>query len=281
MSAGPGTVLITGAAGGMGSACARALGPHHPELLLTDREADRLEAGADRLRATGIECRTLVCDLTDPSSVDAIAGAVASRGGLRTLVHTAAVSPTMADWQTLITIDLVRTIELLDRLEPLIGPDSVAVCIASIAAHMGRPTPEDLAAALADPTSEEVLARLGALDPAPDTGAAYVWAKTAIVRECEARAVRWGRRGARIVSVSPGLIDTPMGRFELEVNPVKAPMTSVTPLRGELAGRRDDLPGTADDIARAITFLCSEDAGFINGCDLRIDGGFIAAWRER
>lgn len=276
-----GTVLITGAAGGMGLACSRALGPYHSELLLTDREGDRLEAAADRLRAAGIECRTLVCDLAEPLSVDAIAGAVASRGGLRALVHTAAVSPTMADWQTLITIDLVRTIELLNRLEPLIGPGSVAVCIASIAAHMGRPAPEGLAEALADPTSEELHARLAALHPAPDTGAAYVWAKTAIVRECEVRGITWGRRGARIVSVSPGLIDTPMGRFELEVNPLKAPMTSVTPLRGELAGRRDDLPGTADDIARAIAFLCSDDAGFINGCDLRIDGGFIPAWRQR
>jgi NAD(P)-dependent dehydrogenase (short-subunit alcohol dehydrogenase family) len=155
----------------------------------------------------------------------------------------------------------------------------VAVCIASIAAHMRRPTPEGLLDALADPLSEHLLDRLAALDPPPNGGSAYVWAKTAIVRECEARGRSWGEIGARIVSVSPGLIDTPMGRFELETNPVKAPMTSVTPLRGAAAGRRDDLPGTPDDIARAVAFLCSDDASFINGCDLRVDGGFISAWR--
>jgi NAD(P)-dependent dehydrogenase (short-subunit alcohol dehydrogenase family) len=281
LSAPSGTVLITGAAGGMGLACSQALGPRYPELLLTDREGDRLEASAERLRAAGVECYTVVCDLSDPASIAEIARAVAARGGLRALVHTAAVSPTMADWQTLITIDLVRSIELLDSLEPMIGPGTVAVCIASSAAHMGRPVPDGLAEALAEPRSERLLDRLATLDPAPDTGAAYIWAKTAIVRECEARGVTWGRRGARIVSVSPGLIDTPMGRYELEVNPAKARMTSVTPLRGEVAGRSDDLPGTSDDIARAVAFLCSDDAAFINGCDLRIDGGFIAAWRER
>jgi NAD(P)-dependent dehydrogenase (short-subunit alcohol dehydrogenase family) len=273
-----GITLITGAAGGMATVSSRLLAPDHPRMLLTDLDDDRLTDVAARLREDGVDCHTLACDLSRPESVDEIVERVREHGGLRTLVHTAAVSPSMSDWQTLITIDLVRTVELLDGLEPLVGPGSVAVCIASIAAHMGRPLPHGLFDALAEPRDPALLDRLAALEPPPNPSAAYVWAKTAVVRECQARGATWGRLGARIVSISPGLIDTPMGRYEFVENSIKRSLTSVTPLRGELAGRRDDLPGTPDDIARAVRFLSSNDASFINGCDLRIDGGFISAW---
>lgn len=279
MSDNDGIVLVTGAAGGMATACSQLLATRYRRMLLTDRDHDRLVDVAARLRSSGVECHTLVSDLTRPESIPEIIDAVASLGGLRVLVHTAAVSPSMSDWRTLITVDLVRSVELLDGLEALIGPGSVAVCIASIAAYMGRTLPDGLFDVLGDPRSEALLDRLAALDPPPNSSAAYVWAKTAIVRECQARGVAWGRRGARIVSISPGLIDTPMGRYELEENSIKATMTSVTPLKGAVAGRLDDLPGTPDDIARAVRFLCSDDASFINGCDLRIDGGFISAWQ--
>jgi NAD(P)-dependent dehydrogenase (short-subunit alcohol dehydrogenase family) len=275
-----GAILITGALGGMGAASARTLGNAHGRLLLTDRDADRLERSAVEFEDIGVKCRTVVGDLSDPSSIADVVDAVRDEGGLRALVHTAAISPTMADWRTVIAVDLVGTMRLLDGLLPLATQGSVAVCFASIAAHMDRPIAPAVTAALDEPLHDDLLDRLAVgSDEAPTSGLAYIWAKTAIVRWCERLAGPWGARGARIVSLSPGLIDTPMGRLELEENPAKRPMMTVTPLRRPRAEGQSELPGRCDEIADTVAFLCSDNASFISGCDIRVDGGFIGAWR--
>jgi NAD(P)-dependent dehydrogenase (short-subunit alcohol dehydrogenase family) len=94
---------------------------------------------------------------------------------------------------------------------------------------------------------------------------------------CELVAVEWGRRGARVVSLSPGLIDTEMGRLELVHNPIKTRMAEMTPVGGDRSGSDTVLPGRAEDIANAVAFLCSEQAAFVSGCDIRVDGGLIGA----
>ena len=79
------------------------------------------------------------------------------------------------------------------------------------------------------------------------------------------------------MSLSPGLIDTGMGRLELEHNPIKNWMAEITPVGGDRSGTDTVLPGRTDDIANAVAFLCSERAAFVSGCDVRVDGGLIAA----
>ncbi|GAA1845857.1 SDR family oxidoreductase [Actinomadura bangladeshensis] len=276
-----GTVLVTGALGGMGEASCRRLATRYPHLLLTDRDEGRLATAAQQVRELGARCDVVGGDLAEPAAITRIGEFVGEHGGLRALVHTAAVSPSMADWKTLLTVDLLGTIRLLDTVFPHTGPGSVAVCFASIAAHMGRPVPGPVAAELAGPLDETVVERIAAAaGTEPSTGTAYIWAKSAVVTLCERLAGSWGRRGARIVSLSPGLIDTPMGRLELAENEQKKTQLEVTPLRGDAAGRRSDLPGRTDDIAAAVDFLCSADASFLNGIDLRLDGGFIGVWRH-
>jgi NAD(P)-dependent dehydrogenase (short-subunit alcohol dehydrogenase family) len=99
------------------------------------------------------------------------------------------------------------------------------------------------------------------------SGAAYSLSKRAVIALAERRAVAWGAQGARIVSISPGLIATPMGRQEMAATDAAARLADVTP-----AGR----PGTAAEIAQAARFLTSDEASFITGCDLRVDGGAVA-----
>jgi NAD(P)-dependent dehydrogenase (short-subunit alcohol dehydrogenase family) len=96
--------------------------------------------------------------------------------------------------------------------------------------------------------------------------AAYAFSKRAVIRYCELAAPRWGARGARIVSISPGVIGTPMGKQEMEDKPIMKQMVAATPLQRE---------GVADDIAGGVEFLCSDAASFISAIDLRIDGGMI------
>jgi NAD(P)-dependent dehydrogenase (short-subunit alcohol dehydrogenase family) len=186
----------------------------------------------------------------------------------------------MAGWEQILEVDLVAVARLLDAHLPLVRPGSAAVCIASIAGHMGDSGPE-VDAVLDAPGAPDIAARYrDALGTEPDSGWTYALTKRAVIRLCERAAVPWGARGGRVVSLSPGMIDTEMGRLELERNPVPAQLAATTPVQ---AGRTDGetvLPGRIADIAAAVAFLCSDAAGFVSGCDLRVDGGLVGAIRQ-
>jgi NAD(P)-dependent dehydrogenase (short-subunit alcohol dehydrogenase family) len=264
----------------MGLACAVKMIGSGP-LLLVDLDKSKLHETAAAVRAAGAAIvETMPCDITDPNSVSTLAARVGEHGGLRALIHTAGISPMMAEWQRVLDVDLVGTVRLLDALFPHVSSGSVAVCFASLAGHVLEGTPE-LDAVLDEPLAtdlhERVLRVVGAV---PDGGEAYKYAKYAVIRLCEQRALPWGARGARIVSLSPGLMDTAMGRLELDTNPAKAAYAKLTPLvRAPLPGQ-SALPGTVEDIADATAFLCSNEASFLTGIDLRVDGGIFAAVRH-
>jgi NAD(P)-dependent dehydrogenase (short-subunit alcohol dehydrogenase family) len=123
--------------------------------------------------------------------------------------------------------------------------------------------------------------RVAVFGTEPDPGMTYRLAKRGVIRLSERAAVIWGERGGRVVSLSPGLMVTEMGRLELDGNPIKTWMMELTPLRVRDPGRDTVLPGRAEDIASAVAFLCSDAASFVSGCDLRDDGGLIAAMDQQ
>ena len=272
--------LITGAGGGMGRACARALAGRY-ELVLTDRDSSLLSAATLELKdQLGVEVRSVVCDVSDPDAIADLVDAVRSLDSLDALVHTAGVSPMMADWREVVEIDLVGTARLLDAMLPLAAHGSVAVCIASIAAELA-PIDPVVERVLDDPLAPDLLERIVATSGSePDSGIAYGWAKRGVVRMCERLARSWGEHGARIVSLSPGLIDTEMGRLELTQNPAKDVFLNLTPLERPPIRGQGPLPGRAEDIASTVAFLCSDAASFITGCDIRVDGGLVGAIRH-
>jgi NAD(P)-dependent dehydrogenase (short-subunit alcohol dehydrogenase family) len=160
-------------------------------------------------------------------------------------------------------------------------PGSAAVCLASVSGHMGA---FDAAtdAVLDDPLADDFEARFQRLaGDEPDPGATYRLAKRGVIRLCERAAVAWGASGGRVVSLSPGLIDTEMGRLELQHNPIKTWMAEITPVGGDRSGSDTVLPGRTDDIAHTVAFLCSDRASFVSGCDVRVDGGLIAAMNRQ
>jgi NAD(P)-dependent dehydrogenase (short-subunit alcohol dehydrogenase family) len=270
--------VVTGAAGAMGAVCARALEPAVDVLLLTDLDQERLDATGEELaRVTGTRVCTLAGDLGDATLVVALVARARELGSLHSLVQTHGLSPSMASWGEILRVDLVAVAALLDAFLPSVVPGSVAVCISSMAGHLGEFDPsmdEVLDAARDDDLEGRCRAVLGA---EPDPGSTYRLAKRGVIRLCERAAVPWGARGGRVVSVSPGLIDTGMGRLELDEYAIKETMAELTPVR---AGRVDGttvLPGRVDDIANAVAFLCSDAASFVSGCDLQVDGGLVAA----
>jgi NAD(P)-dependent dehydrogenase (short-subunit alcohol dehydrogenase family) len=270
--------VVTGAAGAMGSACARALAAATDVLLCTDIAEERLQAAAaDLARTVDANLCTVSGDLADPTFADDLAARTRALGTLAVLVNTAGLSPSMAGWQEILRVDLVAAARLLEVFEPLAETGAVAVHIASVSGHMGAFEPE-MDALLDDPLAADLEARFTALaGNAPDPGATYRLAKRAVIRLCERKAVQWGARGGRVLSVSPGLIDTEMGRLELEHNPIKVWLAQTTPLGPARMHDGTPLPGRIDDIADAVAFLCSDRASFISGCDIRVDGGLAGA----
>jgi len=256
----------------MGRAIARSLG-RDMRLVLTDTKQDAIAGEAAMLSLAGFEVAAAQrCDVADPEDLQSLLQKSASLGPLGALVHTAGLSPALAAAERIITVNLSGTAQLLDTFQPLAEPGSVAICIASMAAYL-CPVDAALDAALDHPTDPALMRKLqhaaarltgGAPGDAIEPHLAYAMSKRGVMRLCQQRSADWARQGARLISVSPGMIDTPMGRKEVAENAKAAELLAVTPMQRW---------GTPADIAHAVAFLCSAEAGFITGCDIRIDGG--------
>lgn len=272
------TAIISGAAGGMGQACARAFG-ETMDLVLTDIAADGLDAFAGRLRQEGFTVvATFPGDLGDDGRCAEIAAAGSGGAGLGVLAHAAAISQIMGSWDEILRVNLVGTVRLLDAVEPVLGEGSVAILISSMAGHLA-PIVAEADAVLDDPLAADFLERIGPIvaqlasdDPRGPSPISYALSKRAVIRLCERRVARWAQKGARIVSISPGMTWTPMGQLEADRNRYAAAALEGTPM-----GRW----GTAMDIAAAARFLASDAASFITGTDLRVDGGIVPLMKGR
>ena len=252
--------VVTGAASGMGRACVDRIGSMVDVVLAADLTSPQL---------VGVEAAT--CDVADPSSVAELVARAAELGAFRVLIHAAGISPTMGAARRILEVDLLGTQLLLDAFEDLVEPGTAAVCFSSSAAHQIAPfLTEEQEHLLADPMAEDFLDRaVGAVED--DSGVAYALAKAGVVRAVARAAVPWGRRGGRVNSVAPGLIDTPMGRQELLEQPAMRTMLERTPL-GRL--------GEPEEVATMATFLASDGASFINGIDILVDGGMLAGMAQ-
>ncbi|MFD4011774.1 SDR family oxidoreductase [Streptomyces albidoflavus] len=265
-------VVVVIGVGGMGEAIARRQGPGN-RLLLADFDEATLAAVAERLRGQGHEVVTQAVDVSSASSVTALAEAAAGLGPVTQVVHTAGLSPVQASPAAVLRVDLLGTALVVEEFGHVVAPGGAGVVIASMAGHMLRtPLTAEQESALAHTPAGELL-RLPFADPEALGQGAYGLAKYGNRLRVQAASAAWGARGARINSVSPGVIATPMGQQELDG-------VSGRTMRAMVAASGTGRLGTPEDIAEAAAFLLGPGASFITGNDLLVDGGVVAALRS-
>lgn len=265
------TVVI--GVGGMGEAIARRQGPGR-KLVLADFNEQTLARVADTLRGDGYDVDIHTVDVSKRESVEALAAAAAELGPVTQIVHTAGLSPMQASTQAILAVDLAGVAFVLDAFGSVVAPGGSGVVIASMAGSLAAGSfPAELEHALAATPSDALLGLPFWADPAfTDPGAAYSVAKRANQLRVGAASVAWGTRAARINSVSPGIISTPMGQQELNGD-------TGAQMRAMLDASATKRLGTSGDIANAVAFLLSAESSFITGVDLLVDGGVVAAAR--
>ncbi len=252
-----GVAVITGAASGMGEAAARLMAEAGWPLLICDLNVDALALAAERLGASG-PVETLAGDISGTDYPDRLAAALGDRP-VGALIHCAALSPTMAGPERILEVNLAAVMRLVDTVRPRMSSGAAAVLFASKAGHRLGPA---LDAPISQATTPEAVASL--LAHAPESGAAYGISKRGVHLLVRREAGAFGRRGARIVSVSPTIIDTPMGRAEMQKYPV---------MQAIIDGSALSRLAQAEEVASVAVFLCSPAASYVTGTDILVDGG--------
>ena len=263
------SVVVVIGTGGMGLAVARRLASGR-QLLLADYSEASLDATAAALRGEGHAAGVLAVDVADRASVEKLAVAAGEAGRVDAVIHTAGVSPVTATARQIYQVDLLGTAHVIDAFLPVASVGTSLVCVASMAGHFAS-LPQDLERHLATAPAGQLLHHEG-IDLEADPGSAYVVAKRGNQLRVQAAAHAWGAKGARLNTISPGVISTPMGHAELQ-GPAGRHIQAMIDLSG--AGRA----GTPDDIAAAAAFLAGPESSFITGNDILIDGGAVAAQR--
>ncbi|MFZ2526252.1 MAG: SDR family oxidoreductase [Rhodococcus sp. (in: high G+C Gram-positive bacteria)] len=265
-------VVVVIGVGGMGLAIARRLGSGR-KVLLADFNESTLAAAATALRGEGHDVVEQSVDVSERDSVVFLADAAAGLGRVTHIAHTAGLSPVQAPTEAVLQVDLLGVAIVLEEFARVVAPGGAGVVVASMAGHMSGSLPADQEKALATTPTDELLdLPFLASETLGHPAMAYAVAKRANVLRVQASAAAWGARGARVNSISPGVISTPMGQEELSGD-------SGARMRAMVAMSATGRLGTPDDIAAAAVFLLDPQAGFVTGTDLLVDGGVIAAVR--
>lgn len=266
--------VITGGAGGMGLATAKVVGRDH-SLVLCDVRQDRLTAAAEALQGLGITPTIVNCDVTDPGAVADLLDTANNLGTLASVIHTAGVSPSMGPADYVMRTNALGTANVNEAFYATAGEGAAIVNVASMAAHM---LPAEMI-----PTQQFPLAlqdaesfmdtMLTACDIVPEdarSGIAYALSKSFVRWYSQSQAERFNARGLRIVSVSPGSIDTEMGRLEEQAGAGAMVADAAVPRWGK-----------PEEMAELLAFCASAKAGYLTGTDILNDGGVIASMTER
>ena len=266
--------VITGGAGGMGVATAKVMGQDRA-VVLCDVRQDRLDAAAATLADLGITATIVNCDVTDREAVMRLFETASGLGTIASVVHTAGVSPSMGDAEYVMRTNALGTVNVNEAFFETAGEGAAIVNVASMAAHI---LPAELVPTAQFPKAlqdkdafmTDMLAACAVVPEEAQSGIAYAVSKSFVRWYSSSQAERFNGRGLRIVSVSPGSIDTEMGRLEEQAG-AGAMVTEAAVPRW----------GTPEEMADLLAFCASTKAGYLTGTDILNDGGVVSSMTER
>jgi NAD(P)-dependent dehydrogenase (short-subunit alcohol dehydrogenase family) len=264
-------VTVVVGAGQIGQAIARRVsaGKH---VLLADLHQTNADAAAEVLADAGFDVGTATVDVASRESVHALAESSGAYGDITGVIHAAGVSPSQAEPKVILAVDLYGTALVLEEFGNVIAPGGAGVVIASQSGHrLGALTAEQDRALATTPTDELLALPMLQPDQVTDPLNAYQLAKRGNSLRVMAEALRWAKRGARVNTISPGIIITPLARDEL-----RGPRGQGYRRMIEQAPARR--AGTPDEVATLAALLMGSDGAFITGSDFLIDGGVTASY---
>src|SRR5215217_1265933 len=264
-------VIVVIGPGSIGQAIARRVSAGK-YVLLADLRPENADAAAEVLSNAGFEVNTAIVDVSSRESVHALVQTATALGEVTGVIHAAGVSPSQASPQTILSVDLYGTALVLEDFGNVIAPGGSGLVIASQSGHrLGALTAEEDAALATTPADELLALPMLQPDKVKDSLHAYQLSKRGNSLRVMAEAVRWGKRGARVNTISPGIIFTPLARDEL------------TGPRGEgyrrmIAFSPAGRGGTPDEVGTVAALLLGRDGAFITGSDFLMDGGVTASY---
>lgn len=265
------SVIVVIGPGQIGQSIARRVGVGK-HVLLADLRPENADAAAGVLANVGYEVSVATVDASSREAVQSLVATATGLGDVTGLIHAAGVSPSQAAPETILRVDLYGTAVILEEFGTVIAPGGSGVVIASQSGHRLPALTVEQNQALATTPAEGLLS-LPFLqrDQVQDSLHAYQVAKRGNSLRVMAEAVRWGRRGARLNTISPGIVITPLAKDEL-AGPRGAGYRRM--IEGSPVGRA----GTPDEVAAVGALLMGPDGGFITGSDILMDGGVTAAY---
>jgi NAD(P)-dependent dehydrogenase (short-subunit alcohol dehydrogenase family) len=264
-------VIVVIGPGSIGQAIARRVsaGKH---VVLADLRQENADAAANIMRGAGFDVSTTTVDVSSRESVQTLVTTATAHGDITGLVHAAGVSPSQAPPEAILAVDLYGTAVVLEEFGSVIAPGGVGVVVASQSGHrLGALTPEKNKALATTPADDLLKLPMLKPDQVTDTLHAYQLAKRGNALRVMAEAVRWAKRGARVNTISPGIIITPLAMDEL-TGPRGEGYRRM--LQQSPAGRA----GTPDEVAAVAALMWGPEGGFITGSDFLMDGGVTASY---
>ena len=262
-------VAVLIGSGSIGQAIIRRIGAGK-HVVLGDLKIEAANAAAEILENAGFEVSTVAVDISSRESILNVIEHAQKFGAVKNLVNAAGVSPSQAPVSAILKVDLYGTAVLLEEFGKIISEGGAGVVISSQSGHRLPALPEDQNTALATSPTEELL-NLQFLKEITDTLKAYQYSKRCNVLRVMYEATRWGKRGATVNSISPGIIITPLANDELKGARGEGYRNM---LKSSPAGRA----GTPDEVGDLAEFLMSSRGKFISGADFLIDGGTTASY---
>lgn len=261
--------IVTGGGSGMGLEAAKILGKTQ-KIILVGRTVSKLDDAIAELKSLEIDAEAFPCDIGDRESVKRLATYAVEQGNIKTVIHAAGVSPHMANGEQIFAINAIGTINIDEEFAKVMGEGSCILNVSSMSAYMlpESSVPKQIyQLSLQDVNAFQSAANqmINAVAEEQKTGMAYTISKNFVVWYTSRMAVRYGKKGIRINSISPGTFKTPMGEVEGE-------QAASFALRGAM-GRL----GEPEEIAKMMAFMVSDECSYLCGVDILYDGGAVSA----